>query len=153
MEYTIDFDTENVSNSRVSGDGVSAGQSVLHEAVERNDVELVSVLLRKGADVNTKNSAGLTPLDIANQKLFTDITRLFQRQSEDFLRWCEQGTPDTTDTNGFTKLMKACSLNDQKAVALLLNKGANPSAVAIHNALTRKHSAIQLTHLIDSREE
>ena len=140
MEYTIDFDGDNASNSRVSQEGSGVIQSILHEAVEKNDVELVSLLLRKGADVTAKNSAGLTPLDIANQKLFTDITRLFQRQQDDFLRWCDQGSPEEKDSQGFTKLMKACSQSDEKAVALLLNKGANPNAVAIHNALTRKHS-------------
>merc|ERR1712039_840597 len=40
----------------------------LHVAVEENSVEMVAALLRCGADKSAKNSAGLTPLALA-QKL------------------------------------------------------------------------------------
>jgi len=145
MEYVVNL--EEGVNSRVrmvpppsdgsgSGSG-NEGNTALHEAVIHNDVELVTVLLRKGADPSLKNEAGHTPVDIANQKLFTDIVRLFQRQQEEFLKWCEIGSPNDSDSLGYSKLMKACHLSDERAVGILLQKGADPRAATPHNSLTR----------------
>jgi len=142
MEYVVNL--EEGVNSRVrmvpppsdgSGSG-NEGNTALHEAVIHNDVELVTVLLRKGADPSLKNEAGHTPVDIANQKLFTDIVRLFQRQQEEFLKWCEIGSPNDSDSLGYSKLMKACHLSDERAVGILLQKGADPRAATPHNSLT-----------------
>ena len=152
MEYVVNL--EEGVNSRVrmvpppsdgSGSG-NEGNTALHEAVIHNDVELVTVLLRKGADPSLKNEAGHTPVDIANQKLFTDIVRLFQRQQEEFLKWCEIGSPNDSDSLGYSKLMKACHLSDERAVGILLQKGADPRAATPHNSLTRNSPPLLLLH-------
>ncbi|MHC4646915.1 MAG: ankyrin repeat domain-containing protein [Planctomycetota bacterium] len=41
---------------------VAAGGKTLHEAVAKGDTKLVKVLLEKGADVNAKDTKGITPL-------------------------------------------------------------------------------------------
>jgi ankyrin repeat protein len=52
------------------------GNTALHFAVLRNDVDMVKTLLDLGADKNIKNSIGKTPLDRARNKGFSDISNL-----------------------------------------------------------------------------
>jgi len=118
-----------------------AVNNVLHVAVSHNDVELVAALLKKGAKPNLKNQQGQTALDIANQKLFTDIIRLFKVHNEEFLKWCEQPPYNERDPFGFTKLMKACDMGDEKAVNFLLQKDVDVNAMS-QNGLTGIYSLL-----------
>ena len=43
-----------------------SGNTLLHIAAKRNNVDDVSLLLEKGADRNHKNHAGKTPLHLAS---------------------------------------------------------------------------------------
>lgn len=54
-----------------SNDFDKAGNSHLHNAVEKGDYELVQVLLDSGADPNARNNMGYTPLHFA--VIFRDI--------------------------------------------------------------------------------
>ncbi|WP_395463624.1 ankyrin repeat domain-containing protein [Wolbachia endosymbiont of Cantharis cryptica] len=56
------------------------GESRLFRAVKKGDIEKTKLLLKQGANVNTKNEKGLTPLDFATQKNDQDMAR--------FLRTC-----------------------------------------------------------------
>jgi len=124
-----------------------AVNNVLHVAVSHNDVELVAALLKKGAKPNLKNQQGQTALDIANQKLFTDIIRLFKVHNEEFLKWCEQPPYNERDPFGFTKLMKACDMGDEKAVNFLLQKDVDVNAMS-QNGLTALMIAAYYGHVI-----
>lgn len=53
------------------------GDTPLHLAARHNDVELARELILKGASWDVSNKEGVTPADIAQTKLFTDITKLF----------------------------------------------------------------------------
>ena len=55
------------------------GDTSLHLAVRENLLEITKVLLRYGA-THIKNKVGLTPLNIAEQKQYTDIVAVLQMQ-------------------------------------------------------------------------
>jgi len=52
--------------------------TALHEAVEKNSVAIVKVLLDAGADPKRTDHEGRTPLDIAHQKGYTRIVALLR---------------------------------------------------------------------------
>lgn len=54
----------------------SIGSSLLHRAVKRRDVRLVSMLLSLGAEVNATDSAGRTPLYLACRKQQIDVVQV-----------------------------------------------------------------------------
>jgi ankyrin repeat protein len=56
----------------------SRGATVLHFAVNTGNVELVQMLLRKGADPNAAASFG-TPLKVASDRRRPDIVHLLQQ--------------------------------------------------------------------------
>jgi ankyrin repeat protein len=45
----------------------------------RGDKDMAALLVTKGADVNAKNDAGLTPLDFAEQKGLSQIVELLRK--------------------------------------------------------------------------
>jgi len=49
----------------------------LHEAVEKNDISLIRSLLKKGHNINVKDSGYFTPLHIAATYGFQDIVTLY----------------------------------------------------------------------------
>jgi hypothetical protein len=52
-----------------------AGQTLLHQAIENNQTDVVKYLVDKGADLNLKDSKGNTALHIATQKDQTDVVK------------------------------------------------------------------------------
>ena len=55
----------NARASGAEGGGVHQGSTPLHEAVSMLEVEIVRLLIAKGANVNAINSHGETPLDVS----------------------------------------------------------------------------------------
>jgi len=51
-------------------------ESALHRAVLRDDMDIVTLLLKAKADINTKNSEGITPLMAARQAQMHDVVQL-----------------------------------------------------------------------------
>ena len=47
------------------GQSIQIGRTPLHFAARDNEVEMVELLLKHGADVNAKQNSGLTPLRVA----------------------------------------------------------------------------------------
>ena len=54
--------------------------TVLHYACDQGQLEVVKLLLEKGADVNAKNEEGETPLDIAKKTSNKEIIKLFENK-------------------------------------------------------------------------
>ncbi|HET7874209.1 MAG TPA: ankyrin repeat domain-containing protein [Methylomirabilota bacterium] len=58
---------------------VARGRSLLHEAVEKETAETVSLLLRHGADRALTDEAGASALDLARELGREEIARLLER--------------------------------------------------------------------------
>jgi ankyrin repeat protein len=98
------------------GDGMTA----LHWAAVRDDSQLASLLLSRGADVEarTRHNA-LTPIFLASGNGGVATLRLLLKAGAD---------PNSVNGNGTTALMTAASSGNPESVQLLLDHGANVHA-------------------------
>ena len=96
------------------------GTTALHWAVQRNDVDLVSRLLRAGAKVNVKNSFGVSPMSeaalTANPAL---LDRLLAAGAD----------VESPNADGQTALMVVARTGQVEAARVLMKKGAKVNAV------------------------
>ncbi len=111
--------------------------STLSQEVAAVHLGVVEELLRAGAEVNTANDGGITPLMIAAAYL-PDNLAIFQRLLD------AGGDINAQDRRGMTVLMTAASNGRKNAVKLLLAHGADP---AIHDNLGR--TALTLSSVRD----
>lgn len=123
----------------------------LHWAVDKKETNLISVFLNNGADINTKDKLGRTPLSLATQTGNLEIINLLLDKGADVnakdnsgdtpLLLIEKGDLVTAtslldrgaDINvgnirGNTPLLNAAYKGDLEMVNLLLNRGANINA-------------------------
>ena len=96
------------------------GTTALHWAVQQNDVELVTRLIRAGAKVNVKNDFGSTPMAeaavVANAALLGALL--------------EAGADvESPNADGQTALMVVARTSQVDAARLLIQRGANVNAV------------------------
>ena len=84
----------------------------LHAAASRNCTNVIAVLLRAGAKLETKDQSGATPLHVAAQEGFTDAAAMLVQAGADI---------NARDNTGYTPLKRA-TLYEQPAVAELLRK-------------------------------
>lgn len=61
MEYLLDLKSDINKQDEL-------GQTALHIAVKNNDVDVINMLIKRGADANIKNCNGLTPLQYMRNK-------------------------------------------------------------------------------------
>lgn len=52
------------------------GRTALHYAVDRGNLETVKLLIAKGANIRISDKANKTPLDLAQEKNFSDIVKV-----------------------------------------------------------------------------
>jgi hypothetical protein len=99
----------------------------LIRAVTQNDTAAVNELLSSGADVNERNSRGVTPLMAAAHKGNLDLTKLLVEKGADV---------NATTPKGLTPLMAAVEAGNPEVVRFLLSKGAdaNMKEEAVFNA-------------------
>lgn len=92
-------------------------KSLLHYALESGDKELISLLLKNGADANIRNFHGETPLHflVALKNGSSLIEYLLN----------EGAYIDSQTHGGSTPLHFACKFGNREAVEILLRRGAN----------------------------
>lgn len=95
----------------------STGEAALHIVTRARDTGWMRYLLESGADPNTRDRDGVTPLLIAVDQRFTDGARLLLAGRADI---------NLQNRSGETPLIKAVQLRDQAMVRLLVERGANP---------------------------
>jgi len=137
-----------------------AGRRPLHLAVERQDAEMMKLLLDLGAEVNGRDHLGRTPLYLAviQPKGLTLMTRLldagadpaladrigitplhlavYRRETDKARELLRYGAPVNAATRGegLTPLMLATVELDEPMAILLLNHGADPNRVSAQGA-------------------
>ena len=94
------------------------GQALI-EAVAKNDVKQVKLLLDKGADVNTKNKDGVTVLMMASVEGQVDVVKLLLDKGADV---------NAKNKDGVTALVVAIARGNVDAMRLILDKGADVNA-------------------------
>lgn len=94
------------------------GMTALLWAVDYDQTELVSVLLKRNANANQPNGYGITPLSVAARNGNAEITRALLAARAD---------PNTESNGGETVLMTASRTGNKDVVNQLLAAGANPN--------------------------
>ena len=89
--------------------------TALAEAVARGNLEIVYALIEAGADVNQRNSAGLTALMFLTENSSAEVVRALIKAG---------AKVNLTDDEGETALMKAASLEESAALLVLLEEKA-----------------------------
>ncbi|XP_004636880.1 ankyrin repeat domain-containing protein 27 isoform X2 [Octodon degus] len=123
-----------------SGLGVNVtnqdGSSPLHVAALHGRADLVSLLLKHGANPSARNTNQAVPLHLACQKGHFQVVRcLLDSKTK----------PNKKDLSGNTPLIYACSGGHHEIAALLLQHGASINAAnnkgntALHEAVIEKH--------------
>jgi ankyrin repeat protein len=97
------------------------GWTALHWAAEGNNQEIISLLLGRGADANSRGSTGGTPFMIACWKSQLGVVRLLLEHTG------EQGL-EARDKNRLTPLHYAAYGGQKEIVVFLLLKGAEPNS-------------------------
>ena len=91
----------------------------LFDAVLRGRVDVVSLLLERGVDMEAKDSNGCTPLLIAVSRGCRDVASLLLERG---------ANKEAKNKGGCTPLHLAASSNHKDVVSLLLERGANKEA-------------------------
>ncbi|KAF3181117.1 hypothetical protein TWF788_006618 [Orbilia oligospora] len=93
-----------------------AGATPLSIVVENGEQEIVSLLLKGGADPNIQDNEGHTPLSLAMDFSHQDIARMLVEHDAD---------PEATDEWGETIFFFAIREDDKRMIELLIEKKAN----------------------------
>jgi ankyrin repeat protein len=94
--------------------------SGLHRAAARNDYPLIAHLVSEGANVNARDAYGRTPLHVATYLGKHEAIRALAKAGADL---------DAIERDRYTALGIAAVRNDVPTLRLLLQLGANPSAL------------------------
>lgn len=101
----------------VNARDVSNGQSALYIVTARRDLTWMRFMLSRGADPNTPDDRGVTPLQLATNLGFVDGVQLLLASG---------AAVDATSSTGETPLIAAVHQRDLAIVRALLAKGADP---------------------------
>jgi ankyrin repeat protein len=125
----------NVLQCRVCGERMV---SYLIKAIERNDIEAVKTFIKKGADVNSPNESGETPLHWAITTGRLDLIELL----------IEKGAIINARNNkGSTPLHGAAFLNQKESLLLLIANGGDVNSKDDKKGVTPLHIAAGVGNL------
>lgn len=96
------------------------GMTVLMKAVEKANVDTLSMMLKKNADINKTGGDGITPIMLALERNNHGAIWLLMNSGADI---------NKADVHGITPLMRAVRVGETDIVKELLKKGANAKAV------------------------
>ncbi|MBI3470112.1 MAG: ankyrin repeat domain-containing protein [Candidatus Solibacter usitatus] len=109
------------------------GRTPLHNAVRLNSgAGTVPLLLAKGADVNARDAAGVTPLYLAAMEGRLESVRLLLAAG---------ARPNDAALTGVTPLMQAAQSGCAECVRLLIERGADAKAVTRKNGSALERAA------------
>ncbi|KAJ4311074.1 hypothetical protein N0V94_008126 [Neodidymelliopsis sp. IMI 364377] len=94
------------------------GAGLLHIAIENRDFETTSILLQYGADANTSQRDGISPLFAATQAGSVQCTKALLKNGAEV---------NKKDSEGTTALFKAIQLGRTDVMTVLLDHGADPN--------------------------
>jgi ankyrin repeat protein len=92
---------------------------LLHQLIESKDVKMIAILLDNGANVNSVNSRGETPLHLAVNLGYQDVVALLLERKAD---------TTLTDHKGLTPLKSAEQDEDSNKETINLLKGIKTAA-------------------------
>lgn len=96
----------------------TSGQTALHLVTQRRDLTWMSYLIGKGANVNVRDTRGVTPLQLATNLGFIEGMELLVTN---------RARIDDPNDAGETPLITAVHRRDVAMVRMLLKAGANPA--------------------------
>lgn len=101
----------------VNARDVTSGETALHIVTARRDLTWMSYLIGKGANVNARDSGGMTPLQVATNLGFLEGVDLLVSHKADL---------NQSNDAGETPLITAVHRRDLGMVRVLLKAGADP---------------------------
>ena len=122
IQYLIEKEDVNINKKAVNNYDkqlIKKGDSVLHIACFNNHLPIVEYLIKKGAEIDIKDSNGKTPLHIACEKGYLPIVEYLLDKDSDI---------EAKDNEETTPLHFACRFGHLQAVQCLIEKGADIEA-------------------------
>jgi ankyrin repeat protein len=107
--------------------------TLLHKAVSRGDIDQVQSLIVKGADVNTKDYVGKTPLLAALTHNCGDLAKQIINRGSDI---------NAKDNAGYTPVLVALGRGYTDIVVLLVSEGADVNTTALDGNTLLHRAAI-----------
>ena len=95
------------------------GRTILMHAVWFGQLDVMRILIDKGADINAKNKKGVTALILATDKGNAELVRFLLDNGADV---------NAKDSLGYTALIKAAGRGLENIMSILLSKGADVNA-------------------------
>ena len=124
----------------------NVGETALHAAARDNSLEVATLLIDSGADIEAKNEAGETPLHYAAWQNSLEVAQLLIDSGADI---------NAKDNDGNTALHWAALRNHFDFATLLINRGADINAktddgkTALHRAA--KYNLLEVATLLIDR--
>lgn len=101
----------------VNARDVRSGESAMHIVTARRDLTWMRFMLAKGANVNARDSRGVTPLQVATNLGFVEGVELLVANKANL---------DVANDSGETPLITAVHRRNIALIRVLLKAGANP---------------------------